>query len=128
MIYFRVARGIFIPVLFISLIAPVVSYAVSGKEASAEEQLAANRKRIDDIDRQIVSLINQRAAVVDNIGKIKSAAGLPVTAPDREQQVLKSVTDFGRSGPLPAGRLQSIYSTLLVQMREWEAERHPSRK
>ena len=128
MIFFRVARRIFIPVLFDSLIAPVVSYAVSGKDATVEEQLAANRKGIDDIDRQIVSLINQRAAIVDNIGKIKSDAGLPVTVPDREQQVLKSVTDFGRSGPLPAGRLQNIYSTLLAQMREWEEERHPSKK
>jgi chorismate mutase len=121
-------KNIFIPAAFVWLIASLVSHAVSGAEASVQEQLAANRKQIDDIDRQIVSLINQRAAIVDNIGKIKSGAGLPVTAPQREQQVLKSVTDFGRSGPLPAARLQNIYSTLLAQMREWEEERHTSKK
>ena len=121
-------RRTFIPRVTICLVASLVSRAVSGAEASVEEQLTANRKQIDDIDRQIVSLINRRAAIVDNIGKIKSDAGLPVTASQREQQVLKSVTDFGRSGPLPTARLQSIYSTLLAQMREWEEERHPSKK
>lgn len=118
-------RRTFIPVSTICLVASLVSHAGSGAKASVEEQLAAKRRQID---RQIVSLINRRAAIVDNIGKIKSDAGLPITAPQREQQVLKSVTDFGRSGPLPTARLQNIYSTLLTQMREWEEERHPSKK
>lgn len=121
-------RRTFIPVSTICLVASLVSHAGSGAKASVEEQLAAKRRQIDHIDRQIVSLINRRAAIVDNIGKIKSDAGLPITAPQREQQVLKSVTDFGRSGPLPTARLQNIYSTLLTQMREWEEERHPSKK
>jgi chorismate mutase len=121
-------RKTFILLVTIWLVASLASDAASGAEASAEALLVANRKEIDSIDRQIVSLINRRATIVDNIGEIKSGAGLPVTVPQREQQVLRSVTDFGRSGPLPTARLQNIYSTLLTQMREWEEERHPSKK
>jgi chorismate mutase len=105
-----------------------VSYVALARTDSVKEQLSANRQQIDAIDRQIVGLINQRAALVDKIGEIKSAAGLPVSVPQREQDVLKQVSMIGRSGPFPAARLQNVYSTLLTQMREWEQERYPSKK
>jgi chorismate mutase/prephenate dehydratase len=97
-------------------------------EASAQKKLAASRQQIDAIDRQIVNLINQRAAVVKKIGEIKSAAGLPVAAPRREQQVLEHVANMGASGPFPSSRLKAIYATVLAQMRDWEQEQQRSAK
>ncbi len=94
-----------------------------GQQASVEDQLAVSRQQIDKIDSQIVDLINRRAAIVDKIGAVKSAARLPTTVPHREQEVLTRVAHLGASGPFPISRLQSIYSTLLTQMREWEEER-----
>jgi len=73
----------------------VAGYVAFGGQASIQGQLAASRQKIDKIDRQIVDLINQRAAVVEKIGKIKSAGGLPITAPHREQEVLRRVADIG---------------------------------
>ncbi|MDD4891096.1 MAG: chorismate mutase, partial [Phycisphaerae bacterium] len=49
------------------------------------------RKRIDALDANIVELLNQRAAVVVDIGRIKNAAGTPVYAPDREKQVIERI-------------------------------------
>jgi monofunctional chorismate mutase len=115
--------------LFILLIIPSIAYFLaSAQQASVQEQLAASRQQIDNIDRQIVDLINQRAAVVEKIGKIKSSAGLPINVPHREQEVLKHVAALGASGPFPASRLQAIYTTLLAQMRDWEDERHNLRR
>jgi monofunctional chorismate mutase len=110
--------------LFILLAVASAGYFASARQASVPQQLAESRQQIDNIDRQIVALINQRAAVVEKIGKIKSAAGLPISVPHREEEVLKHVADLGASGPFPASRIQSIYATLLTQMRDWEAERH----
>lgn len=110
--------------VFILLAISVFGYIALCDEASAQKQLAASRQQIDTIDRQIVNLINQRAAIVKKIGQIKSAAGLPVAAPHREQDVLRHVADMGASGPFPTARLKAIYASVLTQMREWEQEQH----
>ena len=109
------------PVFTLLLLSALGCVGLRG-QASAEDQLTAARKGIDKIDRQIVDLINQRAAVVQKIGKIKAVAGLPTAVPSREQEVLRHVAEIGSAGPLPTARLKVIYSNLLEQMRDWEAE------
>jgi chorismate mutase/prephenate dehydratase len=64
------------------------------------EQLEPLRRRIDELDRQIVELLNQRAEVVIQVGKIKNAGGAPIYAPDREKAVLQKISRLNR-GPLP---------------------------
>lgn len=114
--------------IFGLLVVSVISYVALGEGVSTQEQLAVGRQQIDKIDRQIVDLINQRATVVKRIGEIKSAARLPISVPSREQAVLRHVAEFGTSGPFPTVRLKTIYSTLLDQMRDWEAEQQQSEK
>lgn len=70
------------------------------------------RKRIDEIDRKLVELLNERANVVIDIGGIKSKAGKPVYAPDREKEVLEKVTGANK-GPLPNKCLQAIWRELM---------------
>jgi chorismate mutase len=90
------------------------------KVSDTETRLAACRKQIDDTDQQIVVLLNQRARIVAEVGKIKHEAHLPVAAPAREQQVLDHVVQMGATGPLPADRLRRIYQTVIQEMRTWE--------
>lgn len=70
------------------------------------------RKRIDDLDSRIVELLNQRAAVVVDIGRVKNAAGAPVYSPDREKQVIERILRLSQ-GPLPAEALTAIYRELM---------------
>jgi chorismate mutase / prephenate dehydratase len=70
------------------------------------------RKRIDEIDRKLVELLNERAGVVIDIGGIKSKTGKPVYAPDREKEVLEKVTGANK-GPLPNKCLQAIWRELM---------------
>ncbi|MGE5295148.1 MAG: chorismate mutase, partial [Solirubrobacterales bacterium] len=58
------------------------------------------RKRIDEIDIELVNLLNERAGVVVEIGKLKAQADRPIYAPDREKQVLDKVVKANK-GPLP---------------------------
>jgi len=74
--------------------------------------LAALRRRIDELDRQIVRLLNERARVVEDVGRTKQADGTPVYAPDREQEVLSRVAELN-NGPLPPKTLQAIYRELM---------------
>ena len=74
--------------------------------------LASLRRRIDELDRQIVDLLNQRAEVVIAVGKTKQADGTPIYAPDREQAVLERLEKLN-NGPLLPKTLQAIYRELM---------------
>jgi chorismate mutase/prephenate dehydratase len=76
------------------------------------EQLEPLRRRIDELDRQIVELLNQRAEVVVHVGHIKNAGGKPIYAPDREKAVLQKICQLNR-GPLPEKTLKAIWRELM---------------
>ena len=89
--------------------------------AGTQEQLAAYRHQIDSLDQRIVELIQQRARAVEEVGNIKREAHLPVTVPNREQQVIEKAQELAKGGPLPAEAVGRIYQRLVEEMRNWEA-------
>ncbi|MFC1739486.1 prephenate dehydratase [Planctomycetota bacterium] len=70
------------------------------------------RKQIDEIDHQLVNLLNKRARIVVDIGKLKNKSEKPVYAPDREKEVLKRITGANK-GPLPDKTLVAIWRELM---------------
>jgi chorismate mutase len=90
------------------------------KVSDPATRLASCRKQIDATDQQIVALLNRRARIVAEVGKIKKEAHLPVAAPAREEQVLDRIIQLGGAGPLPSDRLRRIYKTVIQEMRTWE--------
>ena len=47
--------------------------------------LAEWRDRIDDLDRQLVALLSQRARCAQAIGELKRSTDLPIYEPNREK-------------------------------------------
>ena len=78
--------------------------------------LEENRKEIDEIDAQIVELLNRRCRIAQHIGRIKTAAGIPIVDHDRERLVLRQVSS-DNSGPLDNWVLVRIYTELLAESR-----------
>lgn len=74
--------------------------------------LQSLRNDIDRLDRRLVRLLNQRAAIAMQIGRVKRAQGVAVYAPARENEVLARVAGLSR-GPLSAGAIQSIYREIM---------------
>ncbi len=70
------------------------------------------RKRIDEIDDQLVKLLNERAQVVVEIGKHKKKNGGPIFAPDREKKVLDKICKENQ-GPLPDKTLVAIWREVM---------------
>ena len=81
------------------------------EEASAES-LETLRQRIDELDAQIVDLLNARARVVVQIGRLKQQHNTPVYSPDREKMVLEKVRNLNH-GPLPDRCLEAVYRELM---------------
>lgn len=82
----------------------------------ARARLDEFRVSIDDIDRRIVELINERTRVVEEIGRVKREAQLPVYEPKREEQVFANITSANR-GPIPADSVKRIFERIIDEMR-----------
>lgn len=70
------------------------------------------REKIDHIDAQLVSLINQRAELARAIGEAKATRDMVPFAPARERQVLDNVAALNQ-GPLGIAALQAIYREII---------------
>ncbi|MEO6815068.1 MAG: chorismate mutase, partial [Edaphobacter sp.] len=74
------------------------------------------RKKIDELDEQIVRLISQRAEAAKAIGELKKTAALPVYEPQREQNVFDHVRT-ANPGPLADAEIQHVYERIIDVMR-----------
>ena len=78
------------------------------------------RSRINNLDNQILTLLNQRAEAALKIGDLKRQSGAPVYVPEREAEVLRRVADAS-SGPLTSEMVRAIWREVLSACRAVEA-------
>ena len=86
--------------------------AAPADTAQQHQALDALRVRIDEADRGLIELLNKRAELVVEVGRIKRGAGLPIYVPNREAQVLSKVLKMN-PGPLPARAIEGVYRELM---------------
>jgi chorismate mutase len=79
------------------------------------------RKQIDEIDRELVQLLSQRAQAAHEIGKLKRQAAMPIYEPDREQSVFSHVRQVNQ-GPLADRDLVRIFERIMDIMRDIQRE------
>lgn len=80
------------------------------------------RERIDDLDRRIVALLNERATLARAVGRAKAAAGRKgIRDLAREREVLIRVA-VANEGPMPQAELLALYRRLFAATRALEAE------
>jgi chorismate mutase len=85
--------------------------------AASNMDIADWRKQIDELDRKLVALINERAHCAQEIGRLKRNTQMPIYEPDREKIIFDNVQRLNR-GPLPDRELIRIYERLIDVMRK----------
>ena len=85
-------------------------------EEEARPKLDELRVLIDELDRRIVGLLNDRTRVVEDIGKVKRQAQLPIYEPKREELVFANVS-ASNQGPLTNAQLRGIFERVIDEMR-----------
>lgn len=88
----------------------------------AQAGLDALRGEIDRLDRQLLELLNQRAAVAGQIGDIKKQMTLAIYEPKREEQVFRNVLD-NNEGPLSENAVRRLFERIIDEMRLLQKER-----
>ena len=79
------------------------------------------RAKIDEIDRELVRLLNERARCVMEIGRIKRDNKLPIQEPHREQQVLRNALVTNR-GPLSSQAMERVFERIVEEGRALQRE------
>jgi chorismate mutase-like protein len=79
------------------------------------------RNKIDELDRKLVELLNQRAEAAHEIGRLKRDGSLPIYEPDRERMVFSNVQKMSK-GPLTSRDIVQIYERIMDVMRHIQKE------
>ncbi|MBQ9502425.1 MAG: prephenate dehydratase [Lentisphaeria bacterium] len=76
------------------------------------EDLQELRHQIDGLDRQILTLLNERYKVVKKVGEWKLARNQPVYVPEREKMLLEKLESLN-PGPMSSDTLRAIYREIM---------------
>ncbi len=83
------------------------------------------RRRIDEIDKKLVELLNERSHCALEIGKLKQAANIPLYQPDRENEVLANA-ERANPGPLTDAAIRRLFERIIDEARAAERDAmHP---
>lgn len=74
--------------------------------------LAELRVQIDALDQQLLSLVNQRARVAEQVGEVKRREGSPFFRPDRVAQVIEKI-EKANPGPLKNEHVAAIWREIM---------------
>jgi chorismate mutase-like protein len=77
------------------------------------------RRRIDEIDRKLVELLNERSHCALEIGKLKQQANLPLYQPDREKEVIQNA-EQNNKGPLTDAAIRRLFERIIDEARSAE--------
>jgi len=79
------------------------------------------RRRIDEIDKKLVELLNARSQCALEIGKLKQAAKIPLYQPDRENEVVANA-ESNNSGPLTDAAIRRLFERIIDEARAAERD------
>lgn len=83
------------------------------------EDLTRSRQKIDQLDRQLLKILEERFNVVTEVSQYKKEHNLPILDAKREQQVLAKVATLtDKTDILPY--LQEIYQEIMQRSREYQ--------
>lgn len=84
--------------------------------AEATKRLRAMREEIDAINLRLRELLQQRAAVCGNIGRLKREHGMPLVDPSREADMMMALLRDCGGGFSPEA-LARIFAAILDESR-----------
>jgi shikimate dehydrogenase len=87
------------------------------KDGAVSSQLAQQRKRIDQIDQQLVDLLNRRLEIAKEIGRIKERKNTHVVDTRRETLIFRKLQKLNQGRQLPTQALFEIYAAIIAASR-----------
>ena len=77
------------------------------------------RRRMDEIDKKLVELLNERCKCALEIGHIKQQSHIPLYQPAREKEVLANAEN-NNQGPLSHDAIRRLFERIIDEARSAE--------
>ena len=77
------------------------------------------RRRMDEIDKKLVELLNERCKCALEIGHIKQESNIPLYQPAREREVLANA-ERNNQGPLSNAAIRRLFERIIDEARSAE--------
>jgi chorismate mutase len=77
------------------------------------------RRRMDEIDKKLVELLNERCRCALEIGHLKVLAKIPLYQPTREKEVLDNA-EGNNQGPLSHDAIRRLFERIIDEARSAE--------
>jgi len=77
------------------------------------------RRRMDEIDKKLVELLNERCKCALQIGHIKQQENIPLYQPAREKEVLANAEN-NNQGPLSHAAIRRLFERIIDEARSAE--------
>ena len=71
------------------------------------------RRRIDEVDDQILAALIERIKICKAIGDVKKKQGLAIKDPDRENQVFKRIKEKSAQFALDPVQIEAVYREIV---------------
>jgi 3-deoxy-7-phosphoheptulonate synthase/chorismate mutase len=94
---------------------------VGRRRTMGQLNLEELRGRVDGLNMKILDLINERATVVQEIGKLKEKQGVNRYDPLREREMLNFLKEYN-DGPVPNGVLEQIFKGIFMSALEMQVD------
>lgn len=82
------------------------------------ERLDELRRRIEQLDAELVRLIGERRELVLEIGRVKAALGLPVLDPTREAAVVRRAAALAREAGGDEEMVRDVIWRIMASARD----------
>ncbi len=86
--------------------------AMAKKKRDEKPKIARLRRSIDRLDEKILSLLNERAKIVMEIGRLKKSSLSDLYAPGREIEIQERLARLNK-GPFPTEALRTVFREIL---------------
>ena len=91
-------------------------------DAETQEKVLELRERVDEVDRELIEALSERARIVQEIMVLKAEVGAPVYDPRREEEILRRVVERN-PGPIYDSSMRDIFEIILHRIRDLEIQR-----
>jgi chorismate mutase len=91
-------------------------------DTEMQEKVQELRERVDEVDRELIRALSERARIVQEIMALKAEAGAPVYDPKREEEILRRVVE-SNPGPIYDSSMRDIFEIILHRIRDLEIQR-----
>lgn len=89
------------------------------------DRLEELRQRILELDEALVELVEERRALVLEIGRLKAERGLPVLDPAREAAVVRRAAGLAREKGVDEELIRDVIWRIMASAREEQKRRGP---